>query len=200
MLTDKEENLKLRKPFEGLLEYMNDRLQNGMEDDGPDGMCEHNVYFGFGTDSVKHMAKIYVCPETYEILEEACHHILEYIDEEYPATEPIGRIVKSYHINETEDPADAWYVWGQLTDGRWFGFEHPNGEVYMMEIFDNEKDAEGYYPLKVCEEIYPNDSRWMMAWTEILDDYGKHGADANLIEAWKNDVYDRIMYDEEEEE
>lgn len=200
MLTDKEENLKLRKPFEGLLEYMNDRLQNGMEDDGPDGMCEHNVYFGFGTDSVKHMAKIYVCPETYEILEEACHHILEYIDEEYPATEPIGRIVKSYHINETEDPADAWYVWGQLTDGRWFGFEHPNGEVYMMEIFDNEKDAEGYYPLKVCEEIYPNDSRWMMAWTEILDDYSKHGADANLIEAWKNDVYDRIMYDEEEEE
>lgn len=209
MLTDKEENLKLRKPFEGLLEYMNDRLQNGMEDDGPDGMCEHNVYFGFGTDSVKHMAKIYVCPETYEILEEACHHILEYIDEEYPATEPIGRIVKSYEIIYTG--GGIYILYGFLNDGRFMCGEMPDdngGCINVIRVTDEEAKAlhkcmkSDDYTDDIIDEvtnrvdgdgnefICSDNSKWMLMWKEVLDDYVK--TDKHHAEKWMNAVYEEV--------
>lgn len=183
--------------FKELLKYMQE-CYGKMDEGDTDAVYEKDVVIGFGN----RIAHAKGGAATYTALEYAITYILEQEYEEYEEeeTKPIGRIVKSYRINETEDPADAWYVWGQLTDGRWFGFEHPNGEVYMMEIFDNEKDAEGYYPLKVCEEIYPNDSRWMMAWTEILDDYAKHGGDSGLIETWRNAMYDCILHANDEEE
>lgn len=187
MLTDKEENLKLRKPFEGLLEYMNDRLQNGMEDDGPDGMCEHNVYFGFGTDSVKHMAKIYVCPETYEILEEACHHILEYIDEEYPATEPIGRIVKSYEIDYTG--GGIYLVVGQFVSGEWFSAATPD-EDDSIGLYATEGQAQECLADDMEFLIMGDSAKYIMVWDEILTDYvEKNGDFSACVPKWREGLY-----------
>ncbi|MBO7070526.1 MAG: hypothetical protein J6W09_04455 [Bacteroidales bacterium] len=190
MKTDKELNAELRKPIEGLLKYMDERLEKGLNDDD-DSIYEENIYLGFGNDAVKCMAKFYVCPESYEILEDACHKIIQYIDEEYPKDEPIGRIVKSYKF---EDNCGNISVQGHLTNGGFFVDFAPTD--YYFGSFGVWKDEESFMD-DDSDAIYcinPNESKWLLMWEEILDDYAKkNGEYVDRVDEWKKAVYEKVV-------
>lgn len=201
MKTNAERNAELRKPIEGLLKYMAKRLEDGLNigEDGP--IYEDNIYLGFGNDAVQCRAKFYVCPESYEILEEACNKIIDFIDAEYPASDPIGKLVKSYEIVYTG--GGIWCVYGWMNNGMWFCGETPDQgtSLMMYNLTDEQKnelkedwaDATNDITCEEPNEEYmPNNSKWLLAWTEILDDYAKNGEHSAELEHWRYEMLEEV--------
>lgn len=206
--TDKEWNAKLRKPFAELLEYMGAELESGLGNDD-ERFYDHDVILGFGNRT----AKIYVCPETYEILEKACHDVIDFVDEEYPSSDPIGRLVESYDIIYTG--GGIYVLYGFLRDGRFICGEIPDecteGGIYAFRVSDDEAEtlrkcmeADDYtddlitevtqrFDADGTEYFGPKHPQYMLMWKEILDDYAKTESwDKGNAEKWWEEVCNEV--------
>lgn len=185
MATDKEMNAKLRKPFDELLKYMGEELDNGLGQDD-DRFYNHDVTLGFGNRT----ASIYVCPETYEILEKACHEVIDFVDEEYPANEPIGRLVESYEIAYTG--GNIYCVYGKFTDGRYFSGETPDDGM-GLGVYKTKAEAEESMCEDMIEDIGCDSAKYVLIWNEIIEDYVKNnGSFSDRVEWWKQGLYEEV--------
>ena len=192
MKTSAERNAELRKPIEGLLKYMAERLEDGLDFGEENPIYEHNIYLGFGNDAVQCRAKFYVCPESYEILEEACNKIIDFIDAEYPASDPIGKVVKSYEIFSTG--GGFYSVLGQLVDGRWFTGETPENGCWGFGLYETKDAANESMNDDMIGSIDGNTAKYVIMWNEIIDDYAKGGeSHKDEAEKWRNAIIEEYM-------
>ena len=86
---------KLLREIDGLLTEMRDELNSDLEGDPKDEGCafyEQDFYFGFGNakTGVK-FVKMYICPESFEIMEQALTSLSEFVRECLPPTEWVER-------------------------------------------------------------------------------------------------------------
>lgn len=183
--TDKEMNEKLRKPFAELLEYMGNELESGLGSDD-ERFYSHDVVLGFGNRT----AKIYVCPETYEIIEKACHQVIDFVDEEYSKDEPIGKIVKSYEIEYTG--GNIYCVYGQFNDGRWFTGETPDDGM-GLGVYKTKEEAYESMADGLIDDIGCDSAKYVLIWNEIIEDYVKNDGDfSDRVEYWKQGLYEEV--------
>ena len=192
--------------FKELLKYMHECYDKMSEGDS-DAVYEKDVIIGFGN----RIAHAKGGAATYTALEDAITYILEQEYEEYEEEEvqPIGRIVKSYDIIYTG--GGIYILFGFLNDGRFMCGEMPDdngGCINVIRVTDEEAKA-----LRKCmksqdytddiidevtnrvdgdgnEFICSDNSKWMLMWKEVLDDYVK--TDKYHAEKWMNAVYEEV--------
>lgn len=118
-MTDIEMNKKLTEPMLTILKEMNKGL-DGMTEDGSD-FYEQNFYFGFGNPKTGiHTAEIYVCPESYEAMEQTLSDLIDFINEEYPVERLVRENGEFYYIDKDGTRYDIGELKSPGNGGRTF--------------------------------------------------------------------------------
>lgn len=188
--TDAMINERLRKPFEDILERMHQTTDTS---ENMEEIYKEDSFLTIGY--LDKTAKIYICPETYEIIENACTQMIEFIDEQYPKKDPIGEHIVSYEWIYTG--GGIYIIVGKMTDGNWFNsgeLDELSGESF--QIFRTRTDAEESLPENVINEIYPSKSKedrklYAEMWREIL----RHEEETDGEMSEKLEVYTDCLID-----
>lgn len=184
--------------FKELLKYMRE-CYDKMNDGDSDAVYEKDVIIGFGN----RIAHAKGGAATYTALEYAITYILEqeYEYEEEEETPPVGKLVKSYEIVYTG--GEIWCVYGWMNNGMWFCGTTPDDgtSIMLYSLTDEQKKylkdewADAVNEI-TCDdptkEYLPNDAKWLLAWTEILDDYAKNGEHSAELEHWRYEMLEEV--------